>query len=209
MTVPSDPIQPATAFPDPARPQRPGTVTISGYLLIGIALVSLLGVVTALASYPTVRDVFTEAYKGTAMENSAGAVAIATLIIGILSVLLFGVGAAVLAPLVLKGKQPARIITWVLCGLLICCQGGGLASSGFSGASFGQSGSANGVDMEQVQKQLNDGLADWIRPVELVSGGLLLVLAVAVIVLLTLPASHPFFRKQQEQQWAPPAYPTV
>ena len=58
------------------------------------------------------------------------------------------------------------------------------------------------------QKQLSDGLAGWIRPVELASGGLLLLMAVAVIVLLALPASHPFFRKQQEQ-WAPPSYPTV
>lgn len=209
MTVPSDPFQAAPAVSEPPRPVRPGTVTISGYLLIGIAVVSLLGIVTGLASYSTIRDVFAEAYKGTPMEDSAGAIAIASLVVGILSVLVFGIGAVVLAPLVLKGKQPARIITWVLCGLLVCCQGGGLASSGFSGASFGQSGSANGVDMEQVQKQLSDGLADWIRPVELLSGGLLLVLAIAVIILLALPASHPFFRKQQVEQWTPPAYPTV
>jgi hypothetical protein len=201
MTVPSDPITPGSSFQPPAARMRPGTVTTAGYLLIGIALLSLVGLITALASYPTIRDVYAEVYKGTPMEQSSGAVAIATLAVSIISVLLFGVGTAVLAPFVLKGKQPARIIAWVLCGLVICCQGGSLASSGVSSASFGQSRTANGVDVQQF-------LPGWVRPVELASGGVLVVLAIAVVILLALPASHPFFRKQPEQ-WAPPAYPTV
>jgi hypothetical protein len=208
MTVPSDPITPGSSFQPPAARMRPGTVTTAGYLLIGIALLSLVGLITALASYPTIRDVYAEVYKGTPMEQSSGAVAIATLAVSIISVLLFGVGTAVLAPFVLKGKQPARIIAWVLCGLVICCQGGSLASSGVNSASFGQSRTANGVDVQQLQKQLIESLPGWVRPVELASGGVLVVLAIAVVILLALPASHPFFRKQPEQ-WAPPAYPTV
>jgi hypothetical protein len=201
MTVPSESFQP------PAQ-TRPGTVTGAGYALIGIAVLSVIGLITAVASYPTVRDVFADAYKGTAAEGSSGVVAAITLITGIVGVLLFGGGAAVLAPLVLKGKQAARVVAWVLCGLVICCQGGGLASSGISTGSFGQSSTSNGVDMAKVQQQLSDSLPGWIRPAELVSGGLLVVLAIVVVVLLALPASHPWFRKQPEQ-WTPPAYPTV
>jgi hypothetical protein len=208
MTVPSDPIHPASSFPAPAARTRPGTVTAAGYLLFGMALLSLVGLITALASYPTIRDVYADAYKGTPMENSSGAIAIATLAVSIVTVLLFGVGTAILTPFVLKGKQPARIIAWVLCGLVACCQVGGLASSALSGASFTRSGTTNGVDVQQVQKQLTESLPDWVRPVELASGGLLVVLAIVAAVLLALPASHPFFRKQPEQ-WAPPAYPTV
>jgi xanthine/uracil permease len=122
---------------------------------------------------------------------------------------LFGGGAMVLAPLILRGKQPARIITWVLCGLVICCQGAGLASSGMSGASFGQT-NTQGVDAEELQRRLTEGVPDWVRPAELASGGLMVVLALVVVIMLALPASHPFFRKQPpEQQWTPPAYPTV
>jgi hypothetical protein len=211
MTVPSDPSRPPSYPVGPIqpveRPARPSTVTTAGYLLIGIAILSLVGLITALASYPTVRDVYAQAYKGTPMESSSDALAVVFLVVSIVSVLLFGGGAAVLAPLVLKGKQAARIITWVLTGLVVCCQGGGLASSGISTSTFGR-GNTNGVDMQQVQKQLTEGLPDWIRPVQLASGALLVILAIVVIILLALPSSHPYFRKQPEQ-WAPPAYPTV
>jgi xanthine/uracil permease len=211
MTVPSDPpspIQPGTPAQPAGRPERPTTVTLAGYLLIGIAVLQVIGLITALASYPTIRDVFTEAYKGTAMADSAGVIAAVSLVTGILGVLLFGGGAAVLAPLVLKGKQAARIITWVLTGLVVCCQGGTLASSGVNTASFSQGSNTNGVDMAKLQQQLTDSLPSWVHPVELATGGLLVVLAIAVIILLALPASHPYFRKQPEQ-WAPPSYPTV
>lgn len=201
MTVPSDPIQPAAQA-------RPGTVTTSGYLLVAIGLLSFVGVATALASYPTIHSAFVDVYKGTAAEGSADAVALLTSGLTIATSVLFGIGALILAPLVLKGKQPARIITWVVAGLLICCQGGGLASSGLSGASFGQSGTTNGIDMQELQRRLVDDLPNWVRPTELAVGGIMVILGIVVVILLALPASHPFFRKQQAQ-WAPPAYPTV
>jgi hypothetical protein len=203
MTVPSDPIQPGA----PAPKVRPGSVTASGYALIVIGVLSLVGVVTALGSYSTFHDAFSDAYKGTPMENSSDVLSIVTVAITIATSVLFAVAGWVLGPLVLRGKQPARIISWVVCGLLFCCQGGGLVSSGFSGASFGQS-NTNGVDVEELQRRLVDDLPGWVRPAELASGAVMLVLAIVVIVLLALPSSHPFFRKQAEQ-WAPPAYPTV
>lgn len=208
MTVPSDPTPPALSFQPPAPRTRPGTVTTAGYLLIAIALLSLVGLATAIASYPTIREVYTEMYQGTAAEGSADVLAIAALATSIVFVLLFGIGSAILVPLVLKGKQAARIITWVLCGLVICCRGGSLAGSGLAGALAGQSKTANGVDPQQLQKQLIESLPDWIQPVELITGGLLVVLAIVVIILLAMPASNSFFRKQPEQ-WVPPAYPTV
>jgi hypothetical protein len=201
MTVPSD------SFQTPTR-VRPGTVTTSGYLLFGIGLVSLLGLVTALASYPTIRDVFASAYKGTPVEKSSGTVAVFALVASIVPALFFGIGAVILAPLVLKGRQPARIITWVLCGLLACCQAVGVAGSGINAGTFGQSGTTNGVDPQAVARQLADSLPGWVRPTQIATAALLLIFAIVVVVLLALPASNAFFRKQPEQ-WAPPAYPTV
>lgn len=200
MTVPSD------SYETPGR-TRPGSVTAAGYLLFAIALVSLLGLVTGLASYPTIRDVFAADYKGTTMESSSGVIALVALITAIITVLIFGGGAVILAPFVLKGRQPARIITWVLCGLLVCCQGSSVASSGLNTGSFGR-GTTNGPDPQVVAQHLADNLPAWIRPTEIATGALLALLAIVVIVLLALPASHPFFRKQAEQ-WTPPAYPTV
>jgi hypothetical protein len=204
MTVPSDPIQPGV----PAQRTRPGTVTAAGYLLIVIGLLSLVGVITALASYSTIHDAFVDVYKGTPAEDSAGAIAMVTSGVTIAISVLFGIGAFVLAPLVLKGKQAARIITWVVAGLLLCCQGGSLAGSGLSGSSFGQS-NTNGVDTQELSRRLVDDLPDWVRPVELSTSAVMLIVGIVVAILLALPASHPFFRKQPIQEWTPPAYPTV
>jgi hypothetical protein len=202
MTVPSDPNQAQVRT-------RPGTVTTSGYLLFVVALLEVVALIVSLASLPTIKSVMEQAYKGTPAENATGFITGIAIGSAVVTVLIFGVGPLILAPLVLKGRQPARIVTWVLCGLLVCCQGAGVAGSGINtSAMSGQN--TNGVDSAAVAKQLQDSLPDWIRPTQVTVGALLAVIGLVVVILLALPASNAFFRKQPEQ-WAPPAppYPNV
>ena len=49
-------------------------------------------------------------------------------------------------------------------------------------------------------------IPDWITPVSTTLGIISLIAAIAIVVLLLLPPSNPYFRKQ-EPVWTPPSYP--
>jgi hypothetical protein len=90
-------------------------------------------------------------------------------------------------------------------GLLLCCSGSSAVRGGVN--SFGQSSSGS-IDVEDMQRRMNDLTPDWVQPVSIGVTTLQALLAITVIVLLALPAAHPFFRKAPAGgQWTPP-YPT-
>jgi hypothetical protein len=188
------------------RPDRPGSVTAAGYLMFLIAALEFLSVIPTIGITNAMHKSLEVAYRGTPAEGSEGTIATVITAVGIGFAVLFGIGVLVLATLDLRGKQPARIITWVVAGLLLCCQGSSLATGGLN-TSFGGS-SANGVDIEGMKRTLTDLTPGWVHPVQYTILGLAVLAAVAVIVLLALPASNAYFRKPAPQ-WTPPAYPTV
>jgi hypothetical protein len=205
MTVPpTSGYNPAVAQD---RPTRPGVVTLAGYLLFLLAGLQIANLVVSLATMSTMRSVFEEAYRGTNLEGSASTIVALTVGVTAFLAVLFGIGFIVLGVLDLKGKQPARIVTWVVAGLMLCCLSGSLASNGI-GASFGRT-SANGVDMGEVQRKITEGMPDWVQPTQLGVGLLQILSALAVIVLLALPAANAYFRRRPQQEWTPPAYPNV
>ncbi|NUT33026.1 MAG: hypothetical protein HOV79_08125 [Hamadaea sp.] len=206
MTMPPMPdyTPPAAA----ARPARPGVVTLAGYLMFVLAALQVLGILLSLPTFGAMQDVYEEAFRGTEMEGTEGAIVGIALAIGIGTAVLFAIGLVVLGILDLKGKQPARIVTWVVVGLLLCCSGGSLAGSGLSSNSFGGGGNTGNLSAEEIQKRIEDAIPSWQAPVSMASAALQLLLAIAVVVLLALPAAHPYFRKP-EPQWTPPAYPTA
>ncbi|WP_200208674.1 hypothetical protein [Micromonospora coerulea] len=180
---------------------RPGVVTISSWLLILFAVIQVLNLILTLSTIGTVRDVLRDAYRGTAAEQ-AGDLAYAFGIgLGVLTLLL-AVGMVVLALLNNRGRNGARITTWVLGGILICCTGGSLVNNAAGGLTSG----GNTGDMpsgEEIQRRLNDALPSWYGPLTTLLGVLGLLALLAALILLALPKANEFFRKPQPA-WEPP-----
>jgi hypothetical protein len=192
--------------PGPAERVRPATVTISSVLLVVVAVAYVISFIVAISILGTVTDVFREEFAGTEAEGAEGITAGVYVAVAGVN-LLIAIGLVVLAMLNNRGKNPARIVTWVLGGIGLCCAGFGLLGSGMSSSSFGSSGD---VDAEQLEQRLQDALPSWYDPVNL---GVLIVSILALataLLLLALPPSNEFFRKpQQSFEPPPPAYPQV
>jgi hypothetical protein len=114
---------------------------------------------------------------------------------------LIAVALVVLGRFVGKGKQPARIITWVLAGLGVLCLGCGVAAGAISSSLGSSLGST--PDSEALTQAMADVVPEWQNTVGTVLQILSLIILVVVIVLLALPAANDFFRKEQEV-WVPP-----
>jgi hypothetical protein len=196
----------------PAR-VRPGIVTISSYLLILFAVIQVINLIITLTTIGKTRDVLRDAYAGTS-ANGAETVADLAFAAGIGSailVLLLAIGLVVLAMLNNRGKNGARITTWVIGGILICCTGGSLITSAAGGfATNGGSTSGDVPSADEIQRRLDEALPSWIGPVTTLLGVIGLLSLLAALILLALPKSNEFFRKPQ-QAWEPPvpggAYP--
>ncbi|GGM43444.1 hypothetical protein GCM10011608_30180 [Micromonospora sonchi] len=188
----------------PAR-IRPSVVTISTYLLLLFAICQLIGVIISLATIGTVRKVTEEAYRGSTtegMENIADLVvivgvgtAIFTLVV---SLALFGLGL-----MNLRGKNGARIATWIVGGIMCCCVGFGVLSGVAGGISTPGGTSGDMPSQAEVQRQLEEALPSWVTPVSTLLGVISLISLLAALILLALPKANEFFRKPT-QQWEPP-----
>ncbi|RZU72593.1 hypothetical protein EV384_0964 [Micromonospora kangleipakensis] len=188
---------------------RPGLVTISSWLLILFAVIQVVSLILTLSTIGTVRDVLRDAYRGTAAEQGADFAYAFGIGLAVLPLLL-AVGMVVLALLNNRGKNGARITTWVLGGILICCTGGSLVNNAVGGLT----GGGNTGDMpsgQEIQRRLEDALPSWYGPITTLLGVLGLLALLGALILLALPNANEFFRKPQ-QAWEPPlpgaAYPT-
>jgi hypothetical protein len=197
----SNPMNPAA----PATRRRPGSVTASSYLLILVAVIQVINMVIALSVAGKMREAYKAAYAGTNMADQAETVAsitaIATAVIGVL----VAAGLVVLALLNNRGKNPSRIVTWVLGGLFLCCSGVGLAFSA-AGNAFGMNNANNGnaPSPAEVQRALDANLPGWYQPVTTTLAAVSLLSLLAALILLALPSSNAFFRRPQPT-WEPPA----
>lgn len=195
----SDPMNPAA----PAARERPSTVTISSYLLMLVAALQVIGLIVALSVAGPTREAYKEAFAGTEMAEQATTFATAALIGTAVVGLLVAIALVVLAILNNRGKNPSRIVTWVLGGLFLCCSGAGLVI-GATGA-FGMDGGnrANGPDQATVQRAIDKHLPDWYQPVSKTLGVIALLALLTALILLALPRSNEFFRRRQAA-WEPP-----
>jgi hypothetical protein len=199
---------------DPTTPDarvRPGSVTISSYLLYLCAAIGVLGAVTQLATIGTVSDVYTEAYEGTTAEGTEG-IATASVVVASVLGLLFAAGFVVLAILNNRGKNVSRIVTWVVGGISLCCTGFGIVGTALTSSMNVSTG--DGPDPAEIQDRINSELP-WLTPLSLTTSIITLVALLVALILLALPPSNEFFRKPA-QVWEPPvpggaypAYPQV
>jgi hypothetical protein len=184
---------------------RPGTVTVASLLLFGLAVLQLISVVIQLTAVGTttqaIRDYGVQVGE-TATSTTAATVAQVTTYFVVGLGLLYAAAFAVLGMLVGKGRNAARITTWVLAGLSLCCGVGGLAGNAASGLM--QGGNTGAFDSAAMTRLVESRLPGWYTPVVTTISVLTIVLALAVIILLALPAANDFFRKPAAPAWEPP-----
>jgi hypothetical protein len=110
----------------------------------------------------------------------------------------------VLALLVNKGKRPARILSWILSGIgLLCCGIGGLV--GQLGA---MTTTVNGQEYEDEATQaIEDATPVWVNAVDWITLIVLIVGSLLIIILLAVPASNEFFRKDEAPMGPYPGQP--
>lgn len=196
------------ATPPPPARQRPAVVTASSALLIVVAVMQLVGFATVLSQVGTLNEIYQEAYEGTSLESQAG-ISTATTVASAVISLLFAAGLVALAVLNAKGKNPARIVTWVLGGILVCLSGCGLLGTAVSMQSM-QSDNLGGFDPSELERLMTERLPGWYEPVSLATSLIGLLSLVVALILLALPAANQFFRKPEPpQELPPPAYPPV
>lgn len=180
-------------------------MTVAVWLLFLVAALQLISLVVELSQVGTIADTYEAAYRGTGDEDAMRTGAVIGSVGGAALGALFGIAYLVLAIFNARGKNAARITTWVFAGLGVCCGTLGVIGSAVSSFNFGGS-TDNGPDPDDVRRQLEDALPSWYTPVVITLAVLALLSLLAVIVLLALPPANEFFRKP-EQVWQPPTYP--
>jgi hypothetical protein len=177
MSYPPPPYSAPPPVPgEVPRPPRPSTVTLAAAALVGEAVLLLVGAVASIAFSDSIKkagDSYAAAHGG-ASSNSYGANTAFSIFFG----LIFAIALVGLALGNLRGVNVVRIITWVVCGLLICCLG---FSTILSAVVLG--------------KYLSGGYLAYAYIV----GFLQLVGYIATVVLLALPASNVYFRRPTQQ----------
>jgi hypothetical protein len=192
VTVPSYPGYPEAA---PAPKQRPTIVTVATYLLFLVAALELINAIVALSTYGKTTDAIRAAYEGTSAAGAEGIVGASLIIGAVINILLAG-GFAVLGIFDGRGKNPARIVTWVVGGISLCCLGAGLGSSALVSSMNAGSTTTGGPSSSEVEQRINDALPSWYHAVSVTIVVLALLAMLAVIILLALPGSNEFFRRQ-------------
>jgi hypothetical protein len=191
-----------------AQPPRPSTVTISSFLLIAMAVLQLLGIGLALLSLGAGKDAVAKLYSSGSEEAKIFETAFTVgIVIAVVMSVIFAALLLVCGIFVGKGKQWARITTWVVGGLLVCCGIGGLAGNALQGM-MPQPPSGSGPSQAEITQAVQDATPGWITGVTTGVQLIGVLAALAVVILLALPPSHAFFRKPAPE-WTPPTYPTV
>jgi hypothetical protein len=193
----------------PQQRSRPGVVTTAGYLLFLVAFLLVVDAIVAIATAGTIADATRKAYESAGLPTAGqtGTITQGSTIFGGVIYILLAAGFAVLGVLDLRGKNPARIVTWVLAGLGVLCFCLGTVGGAAGGSvlnSLPKSG--NGVSAADLAKQIQDGYPSWLVPTQTTLAVVNLIALILVIILLALPASNPYFRTPTMPE---PGYPSL
>ena len=198
----------AMGYGPPAPPElvRPATVSLASLLLYLVTLSSVAYLGSRIAITGMVQEALDETFQGTDMSDFTG-IFLATIYADAVIYLLFGLALGALGLLLAKPRNGARIATWVVGGLGLCCGGFSLVGAAF-GAVAGTVGETpeSSEQTAELERVLQEDLPGWYQPVN-VGASLVGVLALLVaLILLLLPPSHEFFRGT-EPAAVPPPYP--
>lgn len=194
---------------EPQQPgrTRPAVVGAAVALLYAIAGLLLVNAIIGAINNGNMKAAMDEVYSGVEGGDTAVSVVSASLWVSVVLNVLLAVGFVILAIFDGKGKQGARVTTWVFAGIgALCCGCGSLANgltSNLNNMVDSQGTKTNAPTASEVQAVVDAHVPSWYGPVSTTIAILLALACIAVIVLLALPAANPFFRKEPEV-WLPP-----
>ncbi|GAA3963385.1 hypothetical protein Aau02nite_69830 [Amorphoplanes auranticolor] len=201
----SEPMYPGTTAPR----SRPTVVTVSSYLLYFTAAASIISAVLSLTTIGTIQRVYSDLYADTAGAGTESVI-VAASVIGVVINILFAAGLAILAIYNNRGKQGARITTWVVGGIFLCCNGFGLLGNAATSGMNLDTGNTSGPSASEVEARLSDEMPGWFDPITMLLTVLVVLALLGAVILLALPAANAYFRKPQAT-WDPlnpyPGYP--
>ncbi|CAM3221047.1 hypothetical protein [Stackebrandtia soli] len=186
------------SVPSPSDKVRPMTVTVAA---VASYLVTVLTIVSGIASaFVGSRIVSALRAETSDLNMDAETVAALDTMVALLLALLYiiaftpalwALGTAICAPFVLKGRNGARVTTWVFAGLGICCGAVSLPVGG--NATVDTSGDP------ELAEALREAMASleipgWLSGVQLTTAILSLLFYIAIVILLALPKSNEYFR---------------
>ncbi|MCM4081708.1 hypothetical protein [Paractinoplanes hotanensis] len=178
------------------------------YLLYAVAAIQVINALTTFSIAGQLTDAIRDVYAGTEAEGAESFIG-AIFVGGAIVNLLIGIGFAVLALFDGRGKNPARIVTWVIGGISLCCFGVSLGSTALAG-SMGTGTTTGGPSEAEVQQRLEEALPSWYSASNTTLSVIALLAILATVILLALPAANEFFRKPAAA-WDPsvpyPQYP--
>ncbi|GAA0724681.1 hypothetical protein Drose_38000 [Dactylosporangium roseum] len=195
-----------SAVPASAPRVRPSTVSLAVNLLYAAAALELIYVILGAVYAGKLAEGAKRAVEGTSQANAGqGVSSVVSIVVGLVIAVLLGL----LAFFVGQGKQVARILTWVVGGLALCCT---IGAFGFAmlGSTFWEQARKNDPSLptwERYNELLYSEVPGWYQPVTMVLSVLTVIAILVAIILLALPKSHPYFRTVQ-QEWEPPVPPT-
>ncbi len=191
---------------DPIASRRPLVVTAAAYVLCLVAAALVVNAIGAWAIAGRIGGAARRAWAAAPKDADkyAGAYHGGLTVAGVVFVLI-GAVLVVLAVFLLRGANLARIVTWVVAGVLALCCGcltAGQLLGGTGTAVTGGNTMVDGVDAVKANQQITDAFPGWF-------GGLFITLLVlglpgliASIVLLSLPASGRYFRPVESDELA-------
>lgn len=204
MAYAPPPYPQQSPMPSQEPKQRPMSVTIAVWIMYLTALALVATAIAQFAVQEAVKDAVQQqlesdpALADTGITTGDISNLVSVLFVGIAIVyLVSAIFYVVLGILDNAGKRPARILTWILTGIaLVCCGFGGLINQ--IGAS---TYTVNGEEYnDELTQALEDATPAWSTALEWVTLLLLILGSLAVIILLAVPASNEFFRKEPAQQ---------
>jgi hypothetical protein len=188
----------------PGSKPVPGAVRAAQWLLYLCAAIELLSLIPGFVVVGAVRQAVQEEFAGDPAADAATTAATIGIIFGVTLAVIISVAAIVLGVLLGRGKQPARIVTWVVAGLGVLCMGCSLGGNALSSSLNNMAGAD--ANATAIQDAILEATPGWATAFQTLSTIVVLLALIAVIILLALPASNEFFRKEEEV-WVPPTYP--
>jgi len=183
---------------------RPGSVSVATVLLYVTATLLIVYGALGIIGYFVI-DVPAVTGENVPPEVAAMSGPIGIVVSSTLYVVL-AAGLVVLGVFVGKGSNPARIVTWVVGGIMVLCCACSSLGDVLTPAllsSVGDSSSQRALDEINAIAAATPG---WLAASTIGVGALILLATVIVIIALMLPASNDYFRKEQEV-WVPPTWP--
>lgn len=174
-------------------------MTAASFLLYLLGCLQIVAVVAAVVG---LYDAFKAgATDGGADPESGAGMALVISAVAVLMVLALASFEFVLAALIGKGKNAARIVTWVYLGLIACCCGPSILMH----RRVTEGAGPRTTDAGQIAPERQP---EWVEQLDLASRGVHTILAILIAILLATSTANAYFRRPPAPpSWQPPGSP--